>query len=274
MTRVGSSTNGSTSRDRTNYFEVVPRDALEKALWAEADKVGFFINTVTDDVLAKEKQVVKNEKRQGVDNQPYGHLWDVTDRALFPEGHPYRWQVIGSLEDLDAATLDDVHAFHERWYGPQRLSWSWGDIDVEQTKGGSSATSARSPPGPAGAPEPPEAQLDETVRLFARGQLRPLPQLTLTWPSVPEYHPDSYALSLLARDPHRRARRAPFYQVLVEELELAPGTAAFQRGRSSTAASRCRFGPTPTDLDDVLAGHRDGVRPLRGGGGPPSSSSG
>ena len=70
MTRVGSSTNGSTNRDRTNYFEVVPRDALEKTLWAESDKVGFFINTVTEDVLAKEKQVVKNEKRQGVDNQP------------------------------------------------------------------------------------------------------------------------------------------------------------------------------------------------------------
>ena len=86
MTRVGSSTNGSTSRDRTNYFEVVPNDALEKALWAESDKLGFFINTVTESVVAKERQVVKNEKRQGVDNQPYGHNEFVIDRALYPRG--------------------------------------------------------------------------------------------------------------------------------------------------------------------------------------------
>ena len=97
MTRVGSSTNGSTNRDRTNYYEVVPNDALEKALWAEADKLGFFINTVTESVVAKERQVVKNEKRQSVDNQPYGHNDFVIDRALYPEGHPYRWQVIGAL---------------------------------------------------------------------------------------------------------------------------------------------------------------------------------
>jgi len=135
MTRVGSSTNGSTSRDRTNYFEVVPKDALEKVLWAESDKLGFFINTVTEAVLAKEKQVVKNEKRQGVDNQPYGHTSYVIDRALYPEGHPYRWQVIGSLEDLDAATLEDVKEFHARWYGPNNATLVVaGDIDVEQTK--------------------------------------------------------------------------------------------------------------------------------------------
>ena len=103
MTRVGSSTNGSTSNDRTNYFEVVPTDGLEKTLWAEADKLGFFINTVSESVVAKEKQVVKNEKRQGVDNQPYGHNNYVIDQALYPDGHPYQWQVIGSLADLESA---------------------------------------------------------------------------------------------------------------------------------------------------------------------------
>src|SRR5262245_49157852 len=80
-------------RDRTNYFEVVPNDALEKTLWAESDKLGFFINTVTESVVNKERQVVKNEKRQRVDNQPYGHNEYVLDRALYPDGHPYRWQV-------------------------------------------------------------------------------------------------------------------------------------------------------------------------------------
>ncbi|MDH3492721.1 MAG: insulinase family protein, partial [Acidobacteriota bacterium] len=104
----GSGANGSTSRDRTNYFQTVPNDALEKMLWAEADKLGWFINTVTDPVLAKEKQVVKNEKRQSVDNNPYGHNFYVIDKALYPEDHPYNWQVIGSLEDLQNATLADV----------------------------------------------------------------------------------------------------------------------------------------------------------------------
>ena len=101
----GSGANGSTSRDRTNYFQTVPNDALEKMIWAEADKLGYFINTVTDAVLAKEKQVVKNEKRQGVDNQPYGHARYVIGKNLYPESHPYNWQVIGSLEDLQNATL-------------------------------------------------------------------------------------------------------------------------------------------------------------------------
>ena len=110
----GSGANGSTSRDSTNYFQTVPIDALEKMIWAEADKLGFFINTVTDPVLAKEKQVVKNEKRQSVDNRPYGHNQYVIDKNLYPEGHPYSWQVIGSLDDLQNATLADVKEFFQK----------------------------------------------------------------------------------------------------------------------------------------------------------------
>src|SRR5690606_36072158 len=135
VTRVGSGTDGSTSRDRTNYFEGVARGALEKVLRAAADELGFYMNTATEAVLAKVKQVGKNAKRQRVDNQPYGHTGYVIDRALYPEGHPYRWQVIGSLEDLDAATLEDVKEFHARWYGPNNATLVVaGDIDVEQTK--------------------------------------------------------------------------------------------------------------------------------------------
>jgi zinc protease len=83
----------------------VPKDALEKMIWAEADKLGYFINTVTAPVLAKEKQVVKNEKRQSVDNRPYGHNQYVIDKILYPKDHPYNWQVIGSLEDLQNANI-------------------------------------------------------------------------------------------------------------------------------------------------------------------------
>ena len=131
----GSGANGSTSRDRTNYFQTVPNDALEKMLWAEADKLGWFINTVTDPVLAKEKEVVKNEKRQGVDNNPYGHTRYVIDKALYPEDHPYNWQVIGSLDDLQRATLADVKEFFRRWYVPNNVTLVVaGDFDPVQAK--------------------------------------------------------------------------------------------------------------------------------------------
>ncbi|MEL7341595.1 MAG: pitrilysin family protein, partial [Bacteroidota bacterium] len=131
----GSGANGSTSRDRTNYFQTVPKDALEKMLWAEADKLGFFINTVTEPVLAKEKQVVKNEKRQVVDNTPYGHASYVTGKNLYPEGHPYNWQVIGSLEDVQAATVADVKEFYGRWYVPNNATLVVaGDFEPQQAK--------------------------------------------------------------------------------------------------------------------------------------------
>ncbi len=228
MTRVGSSTNGSTSRDRTNYFEVVPIDGLEKTLWAEADKLGFFINTVSESVVAKEKQVVKNEKRQSVDNNPYGHTSYVLDRALYPEGHPYRWQVIGSLDDLESATLSDTKDFHSRWYGPNNATLVVaGDIDVERTKEWIARyfgeIPAREMPE---APSHPEVDLTESALLFHEDNFARLPMLTMAWPTVPMYHPDSYALAALA-DILTDGKSTPFYEVLVEEDGVAPGVSAY-----------------------------------------------
>ena len=174
MTRIGSSTNGSTSRDRTNYFEVVPIDGLEKALWAEADKLGFFINTVTESVVAKEKQVVKNEKRQSVDNRPYGHNNFVIDRAMYPEGHPYRWQVIGSLADLDAATLADAKEFHARWYGPNNATLGRGRRHRRRADEGMGREVLRRDPGPGDPrhPRPPRGAAGRYAPPPSRGQLR------------------------------------------------------------------------------------------------------
>jgi zinc protease len=256
MARVGSSTNGSTSNDRTNYFEVVPNDALEKALWAESDKLGFFINTVSESVVAKEKQVVKNEKRQSVDNRPYGHTNYVIDKALYPEEHPYNWQVIGSLADLDAATLADVKEFHRKWYGPNNATLAIaGDIDVEQTKAwiekyfGSIA--AREMPEV----EIPEAPaLEESIRLSHEDNYARVPELRLTWPTVPNFHPDSYALDVLA-DLLTNGKQTPFYKVLVEEDELAPSATA-RAGNNELAGQftlRVRT-YADIDLDDALAG--------------------
>ncbi|MDA0312954.1 MAG: pitrilysin family protein [Gemmatimonadetes bacterium] len=253
MTRVGSSTNGSTSRDRTNYFEVVPTDGLEKTLWAEADKLGYFINTVTEQVVAKEKQVVKNEKRQSVDNQPYGHTSYVLDQAMYPEGHPYRWQVIGSLEDLENARLADVRAFHQRWYGPNNATLVVaGDLDFEQTKAWIEHYFGGIPPvDMPEVPEAPPVQLAESIRLFHEDNLARLPMLTIAWPTVPMYHPDAYALDILA-DLLTDAKTAPFYEVIVKEKELAPAVGAGNGSQELAGRFSLQVRAYPgVDLDSV-----------------------
>jgi zinc protease len=219
----GSGANGSTSQDRTNYLQTVPNDALEKMIWAEADKLGWFINTVTDPVLAKEKQVVKNEKRQGVDNAPYGHTRYVINKALYPADHPYNWQVIGSLEDLQNATLDDVKEFFRLWYVPNNVTLVIaGDFDPVQARKWVEKYFSEIKRG---APIAPLAKrpgkLQQTVKLAHEDNFAKLPELTMTWPTVEDLHPDSYALEVLA-EYLSDTKRAPFYQVLVEDAKLAP----------------------------------------------------
>ncbi|HUF72366.1 MAG TPA: pitrilysin family protein [Gammaproteobacteria bacterium] len=269
MNRVGSAANGSTSSDSTNYFEVVPIDALEKALWAEADKLGFFINTVTGTVLDKEKQVVKNEKRQRVDNAPYGHTGTVAASALYPDGHPYSWPVIGTLAHLDAATLDDVKAFHERWYGPNNATLAIaGDIDIEQTKAWIERYFAEIPARPMPETSEPEAvDLDGSRYLFHEDNFARLPELTLTWPGVSLFHPDAYALDVLSAI-LSDGKSTPLYQVVVEDDQLAPNVSMSSSNAELAGSIALRVrAHAATDLDDVHASveraferfERDGV---------------
>lgn len=226
----GSGANGSTSRDRTNYFQTVPNDALEKMIWAEADKLGWFINTVTEPVLAKEKQVVKNEKRQGVDNNPYGHTSYVIDKHLYPADHPYNWQVIGSLEDLQNATLADVKEFFRRWYVPNNVTLVIaGDFDPVQAKKWVEKYFSEIKKGEA-IPKLPKRPgvVKQTVKLYHEDNFARVPELTMVWPTVEEYHPDAYALTILA-DYLSRGKSAPFYKVVVEESKLAAGVSMFNR---------------------------------------------
>ncbi|MGB0949580.1 MAG: insulinase family protein, partial [Marinirhabdus sp.] len=128
----GGSRNGGTWSDGTIYYEVVPKDAFEKILWIDSDRFGYMINTVTKAALEREKQVVKNEKRQRVDNAPYGYTDEIIRKNLYPKGHPYSWTVIGSLPDLQAATLADVKEFYHKYYGAANASLVIaGDIDKE-----------------------------------------------------------------------------------------------------------------------------------------------
>lgn len=226
----GSGANGSTSRDRTNYLQTVPKDALEKMLWAEADKLGWFINTVTEPVLAKEKQVVKNEKRQGVDNAPYGHNFYVIDKNLYPEDHPYNWQVIGSLEDLQAATLDDVKEFFRRWYVPNNVTLTVaGDFDPVQAKKWVEKYFGEIKRGEEVKPLPKRpGVVKETKKLYHEDNFARLPQLTRSYPTVEQYHPDQYPLDVLVQY-LAEGKKAPLYKVLVEEKKLVPNVFMFNR---------------------------------------------
>lgn len=249
----GSGANGSTSRDRTNYFQTVPKDALEKMIWAEADKLGFFINTVTEAVLAKEKQVVKNEKRQGVDNAPYGHANYVVGKNMYPEGHPYNWQVIGSLEDLQNATLQDVKDFYNRWYVPNNATLVIaGDFDSEQAKAWIHKYFDEIPRGEEIEPLPDmPANLDKTKKKYYEDNFARLPELRLVWPGVDLYHEDAYALDILT-ELLADGKKAPLYKVLVEEQELTSNV--YMYSSNSELAGEITFitrAYPNTDLDDV-----------------------
>ena len=252
----GAGANGSTSRDRTNYYQTVPKDALEKMIWAEADKLGFFINTVTEPVLAKEKQVVKNEKRQSYDNRPYGNTNAVIDKNLYPANHPYSWQVIGSLDDLQNASLQDVKDFYNRWYVPNNVTLTIaGDFDVTQAKIWIEKYFGEIKRGQ----EIPKIEkqlvtLPATKKLYHEDNFARLPRLTLAWPSVYQYHPDSYALEVLANY-LSRGKKAPLYKTLVEDNKLTDNVGLYQY--NSEIAGQLMLGITAfdqTNLNTVLDG--------------------
>ena len=221
----GSGANGSTSRDRTNYLQTIPNDALEKMIWAEADKLGWFINTVTEPVLAKEKQVVKNEKRQRVDNAPYGFNQQIIDRNLYPKDHPYNWQVIGSLEHLQNATLTDVKNFYKKWYTPNNSTLVLsGDFDPKQAKEWIHKYFDEIPKGKDITPqEKRPGVVKESKFLYFEDNFARLPMLTFAWPAVELYNKDSYAIDILTQY-LSRGKNAPLNKVLVDDLKLTSFT--------------------------------------------------
>ena len=228
MNDLGGTFNGGTWTDGTVYFETVPSDALEQVLWMESDRMGFFINTVSEWGLENEKQVVKNEKRQGVDNRPYGHKEYVQLTNLYPEGHPYSWDVIGSLEDLQNATIADVKEFYEQWYGVNNATLVIaGDIDeaeaeilIEKYFG------ELVPRADVETIEPRPAVLSANKLFFHEDKFANLPDLEMVWPTVEKYHPDMWALDLLGQI-LTDGKKSALYKVIVEEKKLAPSVFAY-----------------------------------------------
>src|SRR5688500_17365648 len=132
---AGAQINGSTTEDRTNYYEELPSNALPLALWIDADRMGWLLATMSQSKLDLQRDVVKNERRQSYDNQPYGRASETISAALYPPDHPYSWPTIGSMADLSAASLEDVKDFFRTWYAPNNATLTVaGDFDPAQTK--------------------------------------------------------------------------------------------------------------------------------------------
>jgi len=218
---LGGTLNGGTWKDGTIYYEVVPKNALETVMWLESDRMGFLINTVTESAFYNQQEVVQNEKRQRVDNNPYGHTNWVLDKAVYPESHPYNWQVIGELVDLQNATIDDVKEFYDKYYGPNNATLVIaGDFETEEAKTliekYFGEIKRRQEVEPL---EPQRVTLDETKRLYHEDNFARAPQLHMVWPTLEQYTDDSYALNFLAQL-LSSGKKAPMYKVLVKEKEL------------------------------------------------------
>ncbi len=242
----GGTLNGGTGNDGTTYFEVVPKNALEMVLWLEADRMGFLRSKLTHEAFANQQAVVKNEKRQMVDNRPYGHTNYIIGKLLYPENHPYNWQVIGSIKDLNNATLADVREFHEKWYRTNNSTLVVaGDFNKAKTiewieKYFGEIKSA----GKINDPSPTSAGLEKIKIAYYEDNFAKSPELTIAFPTIEQYHPDSYALSFLGQL-LARGKKSPLYKVIVEEKKLAPSVSGYQMSQEITGEFRIKIQAFP-----------------------------
>ncbi len=196
---AGGTLNGSTNADRTNYFQAVPSNFLERVLWQEADRMGFLLPAMTLEKLDNQRSVVQNERRQNYDNAPYGLAFETLSAALYPEGHPYSWTTIGSLDDLNAASMEDVQSFFRTYYAPNNAYLSIvGDFDPALTKRWVERYFGGIPPGPRiERPRPEPVRLTEERRVVLEDRVQ-LPRMYMAWPTPAQFEPGDADLNVLA----------------------------------------------------------------------------
>ncbi len=228
---AGANNNGSTTEDRTNYYESGPRTALPLMLWLEADRMGWMVNTMDSAKVDLQRDVVKNERRQRVENAPYGIAWDNLPGAMYPSTHPYSWPVIGSMTDLSAASVEDVKNFFRMYYAPNNATIVVaGDVRAAEVKMLVRKYFAEIPRGPTpDRPPTPPVQLraDTTIVLEDRVQL---PRVFLDWHTVKAYTADDPALNVLAYL-LTGAKNSRLTQSLVHDRQVATNVSAFQDGK-------------------------------------------
>jgi zinc protease len=198
ISESGGTLNGSTNTDRTNYFETIPNNQLEKILWLEADRMGFLLDAVTQKKFEVQRETVKNERGQNYDNRPYGLLRERVNEALYPEGHPYSWLTIGYIDDLNRVDVNDLKKFFLRWYGPNNATLTiGGDLNPEQTLKWVVKYYGSIPKGPDVAmPEKPSFKLDADRYISMEDNVA-LSLLYMAWPTVSARDPDEAPLDVL-----------------------------------------------------------------------------
>ena len=232
LQEAGALLNGSTNADRTNYWEVVPRNALELALWMESDRMGYLLPALTDAKFENQREVVLNERRQNYENRPYGFAGMALVGALYAPDHPYHWMTIGSAEDIRAAHLDDVRAFFQTYYRPRNASLALaGDVDTDHVLALAADCFA---PVEAGA-EPPPVVFTPPPRMASESRLLledrvELPRLYIAWHSPGLFAQEDAELDLVA-ELLGSGKTSRLYRTLVYEERIATEIAASQNSR-------------------------------------------
>lgn len=257
---VGGNNNGSTTNDRTNYYETVPSNYLESALWLESDRMGFLLDSLDEAKFKAQRDIVQNERRQGVDNQPYGRAFELLDYGIYPEGHPYGWPVVGYMTDLQNATVDDVKEFFKLYYAPGNATISIvGDFDMAEAK---ALVTKYFGDLPAGAtisrPKIVMPTLAAEKRLVFEDRVQ-VPRLYVTWPSVGDDHNDVEALQFLSQI-LSGARTSRITKALVYDKQMAASEFAFNNNNENAGNFVVMVTPRPehsltdveTELDAVI----------------------
>jgi zinc protease len=253
---VGGGNNGSTNNDRTNYYETIPANYLESALWIEADRMGFLLDKLDIAKLNAQREIVKNERRQSYDNQPYGRVGEIFSAAMYPKGHPYSWPVIGSMTDLSAASEEDVKAFFRLYYTPNNATLAVvGDFDPTQAKAWIQKYFTDLPQGKqVERPSVPLGKLEANKRLVYEDKVQ-VPRLYIQWPTTGFKNDDDYALSVMGSI-LSGARTARLTKALVYDSQKASQVGAFQNSAHDVGVFQVVVIPRPestlTDLEAAV----------------------
>ncbi len=242
---VGGSNNGTTSNDRTTYFETEPSNYMESALWLESDRMGFLLDKLDIVKLNAQRDIVKNERRQGVDNQPYGRVNEILSHATYPPSHPYSWDVIGSMADLSAASEEDTKNFFRLYYAPNNAFLAIvGDFNAAQAKAEVRKYFGDIPRGkPVVRPSVAPVVLGSETRLAYEDRVQ-VARLYVQWPTVGQKSDDRFALEVLSSI-LTGPRTARLTKALVYDQQAAAAVNAFQRSNEDVGDFRLMIIPRP-----------------------------